>query len=331
MRRLHTWLLAALAVTVLPGASAQAQTVRIAKQYGISYLPLTIMEERHLLEQEAKKLGITVKTEWVKFTAGAAMNDAITAGTLDIASGGVAPLLTMWSKTRDGLGVKALAALNSMPLYLNSSNAKVKTLKDFTDADRIALPAVKTSIQAVTLQMATEQAFGPGQQDKLDGITVSLGHPEAMAQMMNGRGGITAHFASAPFMYQELDEPRVHLVLSSYDVLGGPHTFNLVWATSKYVADNPKVIKAFMAALDEAIRQIGANPKSAAADWMRNEGSKLAAREVETIMRLPENEWTTVPKKIMAYAEFMARTGMITKPANWQEVFFDTVHDKPGS
>ena len=31
------------------------------------------------------------------------------------------------------------------------------------------------------------------------------------------------------------------------------------------------------------------------------------------------------------FADFMARTGLITKPANWQEVFFDTVRDKPGS
>ncbi len=73
------------------------------------------------------------------------MNDAIISGNLDFASGGVGPLLTIWGKTRTNLGVKGVAALNSMPLYLNTINPNVKTIKDFTDKDRIALPAVQES------------------------------------------------------------------------------------------------------------------------------------------------------------------------------------------
>ena len=53
-----------------------------------------------------------------------------------------------------------------------------------------------------------------------------MGHPDGMAQLMGGKSEITAHFTSAPFMYQELADSRVKLVLNSYDVLGGPHTFN---------------------------------------------------------------------------------------------------------
>src|SRR6201999_3777534 len=106
----------------------------------------------------------------------------------------------------------------------------VKTIKDFTEKDKIALPAVKSSIQAITLQMAAEKVFGPGQQGKLDPLTVTLGHPDGMAQMMGGKSEITGHFTSAPFMYQELADSRVRKVLDSYDVLGGPHTFNVVWA-----------------------------------------------------------------------------------------------------
>jgi len=331
MRMSCRWPILAVSIIISLGSFAQAQTVRIAKQYGISYLPLTIMEERHLLEQQAQKLGLEVKTEWVKLASGAPMNDAIISGSLDFASGGVGPLLTVWSKTRGHLDVKGVAALNSMPLYLNTTKPEIKSLKDFTENDRIALPAIKVSIQAITLQMAAEQTFGPGQQNKLDALTVSLGHPDGMAQLLGGKSGIDAHFTSAPFMYQELDDKRVHRILSSYDVLGGPHTFNVVWTTSKYATGHPKIVQAFVAALDEAMKQITADPKSAAADWIHSESSKLPAQEVERIIRLPENEWTTVPKKIMAYAEFMARTGMISKPARWEDVFFDTMHGRPGS
>lgn len=336
MHSSRRWIISALAAlaVALPAAGAQAQskTVRLAKQFGISYLPLTIMEQKQLLEAHGKRLGIDLKTEWVVFTSGAPMNEAIISGNLDFASGGVGPALTIWGKTRANLGVKGVAALNSMPLYLNTINPNVKTIKDFTDKDRIALPAVKVSIQAITLQMAAEKTFGPGQHGKLDALTASLGHPDGLAAMMSGKSEITAHFTSAPFMYQELDDSRVRKVLDSYEVLGGPHTFNVVWATTKFYDENPKVIEAFVAALDEAMKQIAANPAEAAAVWVKAENSKLSAAYIEKLVRLPENEWTMVPKKIMDYAEFMSRIGMLSpKPASWRDMFFPATHKLSGS
>ena len=141
-----------------------------------------------------------------------------------------------------------------MPLWLNTINPDVKTIKDFTEKDRIALPAVKVSIQAVTLQMAAEKAFGPGQHGSSTRSPSRSSHPDGMAAMMSGRSEITAHFTSAPFQYQELDDQRVRKVLDSYDVLGGPHTFNVVWASPSFHDENPKMVKAFVAALDEAMK-----------------------------------------------------------------------------
>jgi NitT/TauT family transport system substrate-binding protein len=291
--------LAAAAVVFAGPALAQTKTLRLAKQFGISYLPLTIIEEKKLLEEHGKKLGLDLRTEWVTFVSGAPMNEAIISGNLDFASGGVGPLLTIWGKTKGNLDVKGIAAINSMPLYLNTINPDVKSIKDFTDRDRIALPAVKVSIQAVTLAMAAEKAFGPGQQSKLDALTVSLSHPDGMSAMMSGKSEITAHFSSAPFQYQQLEDKRVRKVLDSYEVLGGPHTFNAVWATSAFHKENPKIMQALLAALDDAMAQIKNDPPAAAALWVKAENSKLPVAEAERIIRLPENEWTTTPKKIM--------------------------------
>ena len=223
-----------------------------------------------------------------------------------------------------GVGI---AAINAMPLYLNTVNPDVKTIKDFTEKDRIALPAVKVSIQAVTLQMAAEKVFGVGQHGRLDALTVSLGHPDGMAQMLGGKSEITAHFTSAPFQYQELDDKRVHKVLDSYEVLGGPHTFNSVWATSKFYNENRKVVEAFVAALDEAMKFIKSDPAGAAALWVKAENSKLPVAQAEKIIRAPENEWTMTPKKIMDYADYMTRVGMLAvKPASWRDVYFEEAH-----
>ena len=313
-------------------AFAEAKTVRIAKQFGISYLPITIMESEKLLEKHATAAGLDVQPQWIQFTSGTPMNDAIISGNLDLASGGASQLITIWGKTGSTYGVKGVAALNAMPIYLISVNPKVKSIADLSDADRIALPSIKTSIQALTLQMAAEKTFGPGQQYQLDALTVSMGHPDAQVAMLGGKSGINAHFGSAPFMYQELADPRAHKILDSFEVLGGPHTFNVVWATTKFHDENPKLIRAFIDALGDAEKILRDEPARAAAIYLKFDNSKMDVKEAERIIRLPENEWTIVPKNIIAYADFMHRVGALSaKPATWKDLFFPEMADLPGS
>jgi NitT/TauT family transport system substrate-binding protein len=282
-------------------AVAESGEVRIAQQFGVSYLPLTIMNHEKLLEAAAAEKGIAgLKISWNQFGAGNAMNEALLSGNLDLASGGVGPLLTIWSKTKGRQDIRAVAALNSMPLYLNVIDPNIRSLKDLTGKERIAMPTVKISIQAVTLQMATEQVFG--------------------------------HFGSAPFQYQELEDKRVHRLLSSYEVLGGPATFNVVWTQKKFHDDNPKIYAAFLSALEQAIALINSDPSRAAAIYLDAEKSKLPAAFVEQMIRDPENVFTTVPQNIMKYAAFMNRTGAIeNRPAAWTDLFFPEIHAASGS
>jgi sulfonate transport system substrate-binding protein len=334
-RNLWRWpLLAAAAAFAFcaTAANAEPRTVRIAQQFGISYLPLTIMKEHHLLESEGKKLGLDLKTEWTHFSNGAAMNNALLSGSLDFASGGVGPLVTAWARTKGKQDIKGICALNAMPLFLNTINPKVKTIKDFTAKDKIALPAVRVSIQAVVLQMAALKAFGKGHEHDLDKYTVSLSHPDGLAQMMSFKSEITAHFTSAPYMYIELKNPKVHRVLDSYDVLGGPHTFNVVWAMGNLYKKNPKLIQAFLAAMKTAIKEIKSDPKGAAAVWVKANHSKLPVAEAEAIIKKPENTFTIVPKRTMAFANYMADVKMVpNRPKSWKDLFIDVLHDQPGS
>lgn len=323
--------LAAVAL-VASSASAEVSTVRLAKQFGISYLPLTVMQEKQLFEKKAKEQGLEIKTEWLRFTGGSGMNEALLSGNLDFAAGGVGPALTIWGKTQNNLKVKGVAALNAMPLYLVTTNPNVKTIADFTAKDKIALPTVKVSIQAVTLQMAAEKTFGKGEANKLDPLTVSMGHPDAQIAMMGGKSEITAHFGSSPFQENELKDPRARKVLDSYDVLGGPHTFNLVWASSRFADANPKIMTIFVAALDEAMDEIKKDPAAAAALWIKAENVKMDQAEAVAIVSDPKNEWTTTPKKMLVYLDYMNRAGLVsTKTTDWKDLFFPTIQNASGS
>ena len=326
---------AVAAITVVSSLSAQAEVteLKVARQYGISYLPLMLMEDQKLIEKAAAASGIPdLKVTWAQFAGGNVMNDALLSGSLDFAAGGVGPFVTLWAKTRGNYNIKAAAALNSMPLYLNSNNPDVKTIKDFTDKDKIALPAVKVSIQAVTLQMAAEQAFGPGQQNKLDRLTVSMSHPDAQIALLSGSSEITGHFTSPPFQFNELKKPGIHRVLSSFDVLGGPATFNVLWTSTKFHDENPKVYAAFVTALDEAEAMINKDHKAVAETYLRMTKDKSSVDDIVKMLDDPTMVFTTTPNNTMKYVDFMYKIGSIkVKPDSWKDMFFPNAQGLSGS
>ncbi len=338
-RRVRDGFLAASAALsmVLVGSGApradEVHEIRIAQQYGIPFLPLTIIKERRLLEKAAAVAGLPEpRVVWAQFANGTVMNEALISNNLDIASGGIGPMITIWAKTRGGQETRGIASLGSTPLILTTINPQVRTIKDFTEKDKIAVPAVKVSIQAVTLQMAAEKEWGAGQQQRLDPLTVSMTHPDAAIALLGGHSEITAHFANAPFQYQELVDPRIHRVLNSYEVTGGPHTSYVAWGMNKFREANPKTFKAFLGALDEAMRFIKENPQEAARIYIAFEKSTLDLDFVTKIISDPDNDFTVVPQNSMKFALFMQRIGTIKeKPASWKDMFFPELHDREGS
>ncbi|WP_020656963.1 ABC transporter substrate-binding protein [Massilia niastensis] len=332
-RSILSYAAGAVLLTTSLASRAEVAELKIAEQYGISYLPLMIMEEQKLVEKHATAAGIpNLKVSWAKFAGGNVMNDALLSDSLHFAAGGVAPLVTLWAKTQTNYGVKAVAALNSMPLYLNTRNPNVKTIKDLSGKDKIALPAVKVSIQAVTLQMAAAQAFGDGQQNQLDKFTVSMSHPDGQAALLSPNSEVTAQFSAPPFQYQQLEQQGIRKVLDSYQVLGGPATFNLVWATSKFRDANPKVYGAFVKALDEAIAMINKDKKWAAESYLRIAKDKDSVDDILKMLNDPNVVYTTTPQNVGKYVDFMYKTGSIkVKPASWKDMFFPNAHNLPGS
>ncbi len=331
-RRARLLLIAVLVAVASPAALAEMSEIKVAKQYGISYLPLMLMEDGKLIEKHAKANGVDVTVNWSTFAGGNVMNDALLSGSLQFASGGVGPLVILWSRTRGNLDVRGVAALNSMPLMLVSRNPNVQSVKDLSDKDRIGLPAVKISVQALALQMAAEQAFGPGQQNKLDPLTVTMAHPDAMQALLSGQSEVNAHFGSPPYQYQELARPGMRVVLNNYDVMGGAVTFNVVWTTDKFRTENPKLYDAFVKALDEAQATINRDKRAAAEAYLRISKDKDTVENIARMMNDPQVVFTTTPQNVMKYADFMSRTGAIkVRPDSWKDLFFPNVHGLPGS
>ncbi len=321
-----------LAAAVAAPAQAEVDKIRIAKGFGVSYLPLIVMEHEKLFEKHAKAAGLDSTAEWLVLDGGTTQAQLLVAGNLEVSSGGLGPLITIWSRTKGSLDVKGMASINSMPLYLNTRNEKVKDITDFTDADRIALPVIGSSIQAVILRMAAEKAFGEGKHETLDKMTVAMAHPDGTAALLSGRTEVTAHLTAPPFMYQQLKDPAIHRVFSSYDVTEGPHTFNAIWTTTKFREENPKTYAAFLAGLKEAIDNINADKGKYAEVYKTADNSRLELDFIREIMNMEETRYTMTPERTEYFAKFLEKTGAIKEaPASWKDMFFPEVHDLPGS
>jgi NitT/TauT family transport system substrate-binding protein len=325
-------LIAGLIAAVL-GTQAQAEgKISIAQQFGIGYLMLDVVKDQQLIEKHGKALGLDIKVDWNSISGATAMNEALLAGALDVVSAGVPPMMTLWDRTKGRQNVKAIASLGSMPNYLLSNNPEVKTLKDFTAKDRIAVPAVGVGFQSRTLQIETAKVYGNDQFKRFDEYSVSVPHPDATSALIAGGSEINAHFSSPPFQYQELENPKVHKVLSSYDILGGPATFNVLYTTQKFHDDNPKTYKAFYDALVEAAQIIEADKTAAARTYIRVENSRLSEAFVEKIVKDPEIDFTVVPQRTFIYAEKLQELGVLkNKAASWKDYFFEEAHSDAGS
>src|SRR5882724_5557279 len=90
-----------LGILVDGGPRAHAEGgLRIAEQFGIAFLPLHVIRDQQLIEKHARNRGLPVVTEWSKLSGGASMNDALLSGSIDIAIGGIGPILTIWDRTK---------------------------------------------------------------------------------------------------------------------------------------------------------------------------------------------------------------------------------------
>ena len=305
---------------------------------GVGFLPLLVMEKNHLIEEEAKKLGVSqLHVQWINLGGPAVMNDALLSGSVDFIAAGPPAFLTLWDKTRDSSKVTGMAAMASLPMYLNTTSSSLKSPEDLSAKDKIAMTAIKVSIPALVLQMYAEQKYGPAQFARFDKYTVTMTHPDGMTALLASSGAssgaIDAHFTSPPFHQRERKDARVRTVLTSDDVMGGSTTFTMISTTTAFREHNPKVYAAVLAALDEANRRIVADKRAAAELLAASSGDAgLSADEIVQVLGDPAIKFTTTPENVMKYAGFMHRIGSLQHlPGSWKELFFPEIQGVPGS
>ncbi len=313
-------------------AHAEVSEIRITKQPGIIYLAPIVMEQQKLVEAAGKALGLPALTaKFVTFGGGGAATDALLSGNVDVVTTGASNMLLLWDRTKGQ--VKGLAGSSATPMWLVSRNPAVHSLRDLTSADRIAVPTVKISSQAIILQIAARKLYGDADFAHFDTMEITLGHPDAAAALMNGGGGgLTAHFSGAPYQAAEGSAPGLHVVTTSDEILGQPYSNAVYFAATKFHDANPTVVKAFMQAATQASAFIAAHPREACQIYLDATGEKTPLDVLVSQVGDTKVTYSTAPFGMQKVAEHMADTKVLrTRPATWKDFFFAEAYSLPGN
>ncbi len=331
---LSAMLVATCGLGITPAIHAQQKTeISITRQPGILYMATHVMEKQHLIEKQAAKLGVPgMKINWITFSGGGAQTDALLSGGVDVVNTGVGNLLLLWDRTRGG--VKGIISTSAQPVVLLSRDPRIHTIKDFGPNDKIAVPTIRVSTQAILLQMAAAQAYGPDQWSKLDVNTVQLGHPDAAAALANPRGEVTSHFSAPPFFAYELKNVKgVHVVLRSPDIIGGPLSQGQFFTTTKFAEANPIVIEAIKAATLEAIDFIHKDTPAAVEMYREISKDKTSSADILEALKQPGMmDYIAAPQGTMKFAAHLYKIGTIkTMPKAWTDYYLPTSRNLNGS
>jgi sulfonate transport system substrate-binding protein len=333
MRRLGVavMLVGAIALSGVDGAAAEVGEVKIVAQNGSNYLPLFVMQGQKLVEKHlaATGLGSTTVT-WTRLAGPSAIVDSFLAGAVHFSGQGVPSTALIWDRTRNGIGAKAVSAMVASNIWLMTRKPEIKSLRDLTDKDRIALPSIKTSSQALFLWSAAEKEFGPGQWGKLDHITVSLPHPDAMAAVTNPNGEITVHAATSP--YADLEKKAgLHAITDLYSVEGRSVTGLNFVSTEQFRNANPNTYAAVVAAFNEAIGWINEDKRRAAKFYLDISKDKISLEDITEILLAPDYTFGQTPHGIGSAIEIMYKSGTIrNKAASWKDMYFPEAHQLAG-
>lgn len=306
--------------------------IRVGRIQGVNFLPTHVMQKRGLVEKHASRLGLPgARAEWIDFPGGGNATDAMLAGTIDVVNAGPGNLLLLWDRTKGG--VKGIVSNSSLPTTLISREDRLRKLTDYGPSDRIALPTVLVSTQAILLQIAAEKLYGAENWRQFNAGTVQMGHADGYVAMRNPLHEVRSHFTSPPYISRELkDVPGAHVVTSSPDILGSDLSTAINYATTRYVAREPGMVQALIDASAEACASVKDDPATAARDYLELSRDRLDEPELIALLRQPDMVFETRPVGTKVFADFLARAGTLRiKPERWTDYFVEQAAGLGGS
>ncbi len=315
-----------LVCSTVSATAADDGNVRIIGAYGLQFLLNYVVVENKLIEKHANALGISDPKVTLNLVSnGGAINDALISSSADIGGVPGPALVLLWGKTKGRQAIRGVLPYAEIPPILLTIDPHIKTLADFTETDRIAMPTVKISSYAIMLQMAAIQQFGWEQRFKFDPMSVQLGFSETVSSLLSGGTEVKSAVVVAPFNAVLLESGKARQILSLDDILGNHGTLTVLAASERFHSEKPKTYAAVKAAYEDAIQFINDNPKEAARIFVKWEPNKQGPDWIQKVLTDDKLvRYTRDPHRFGKLSEFLRQIGTIkSQPTSWKELFFD--------
>ena len=296
------------------GNADEKQSLTIAYQGGIGYAPVHILEAKKIIE---KNYDGEIKVEFVKLDSGAAINEGIIGGTIDIGCMGLGPAI---SGVSSGVSYKVISNLCSQSHGLMSRDPKITSLKDITSKDKIALVSTG-SFQHILLAMAAEKSLGDAH--ALDNNIQGMSHAEGMAALESGT--VQLHLTSSPFIYQERANESYTELSEISEVWPSGNSFLVAMAAGS-LSENEKLFAAVSKSFEEAIAFINENPDETA--QIETEYLGLDLETVKSYLEEEDCQFFSELRGAESMASFMYRAGFIEKEVRIDDFKYESVKSK---
>ncbi len=309
MKARKRWIIGLILLTLLSGChQTEKKTVRIAQQYGLAYAPLQIAEELDLIEKHLPGYDI----EWVKMINTAGIREAMLSGDLDVGFMGIPPFLIGLDK---GMDWRIFRALARSPVGLTYDTGRISSLEDIGPDQRIALPQ-PGSIQHILLNMYIENHYPEGLD--LENYLTTLSHPDGQMALLSGTQ-IAAHFTSPPYLFEELNEEGIALLIDGEEAFGGEFTF--IVGVLKDGGMDSRIVEGIDRAIDEAASLIQNEP--ARAVEILAPVYELPQALLQGYLEEEGMDYAKEVRGIEGFNRFMAAQGMIARVLGAEEFYYE--------
>ena len=298
----------ALLAALVTAAHAETE-VRVNRMLKYASSEPLLYKIAELLPQYAAKEGINdVKVSYVDILESTKANEALLLGQIDIIFGGVNSFGILFDK--DPSKVKLLAGAEEYDQWLVCSNPKIKSLKDITPSTKIAMKGMNSGEQ-MQLRQYTAEKFGDKEYAKFDSNIVVMPRDIAVAQITKQNPEIDCGIVGVPWQNIAVSK-GAHIVAHNDNPTKTVGVLNTVYSTTKWLDNNPKLARAWIAAQKAAIAEFEKNPRPMLIYFM-NKDEVVDPTLNELIDQKKQNVdvYQYKTDSALKYMDFMYRVGIL--------------------
>ena len=301
-------ILAAIAAFTITTAHAETLLrVNHMAKYASS-VPL-LYKITELLPKHAEKEGIKdLKIEYVDVLQSTVANEMMLAGKLDLIFGGINGFGILFDK--DPNLVRMIGGAEEYDQWMVCTNPNIKSLADIRPEHRIAMQGLNSG-EHMQLRQYTAAKFGDKEFDKFTSNIVAMPRDQAIAQLTKQNPEIDCAIVGVPWQNIAVSK-GAHIAARVEDPTKTVGVLNVMYSTKKWIEENPKLVRAWVAAQKEAIQIWEKDPAPMVKVFMERDQVTTPTLE-EILQHKKENKdvYQYKPDSGLRYLQFMYRVGIL--------------------